>query len=147
MKIILLKDIHKLGLAGDIVKVANGYARNYLLPKNFAILATKGNVVKVEKIKQEAEKERVIIRTEQKELAEKMNDIILTFKRKIDENEHLYGSVSEVDIQKELKNMGFEISKSNIKMEKHIKELGSFDVEIALTSDIRSKIKVNVEKE
>jgi len=147
MKIILLRDIHKLGLAGDIVKVADGYARNYLLPKNFAILATKGNVSKVEKIKQEAEKERTIVRTEQKELAEKMNDIILTFKRKIDENEHLYGSVSEVDIQKELKNAGFEVSKSNIKMEKHIKELGSFDVEIALTSDIRSKIKVNVEKE
>jgi len=147
MKIILLRDIHKLGLAGDIVKVANGYARNYLLPKNFAILATKGNVLKVEKIKQEAEKERTVIKTEQKELAEKMNVIILTFKRKIDENEHLYGSVSEVDIQKELKNAGFDVSKSNIKMEKHIKELGSFDVEIALTSDIRSKIKVNVEKE
>lgn len=147
MKIILLRDIHKLGLAGDIAKVANGYARNYLLPKKFAILATKGNVVKIEKIKQEAEKERTVIITKQKELAEKMNDIILTFKRKIDENEHLYGSVSEVDIQKELKNAGFEISKSKIKMEGHIKELGSFDVEIALASDIVSKIKVNVEKE
>lgn len=147
MKIILLRDIHKLGLAGDIVKVANGYGRNYLLPKNFAILATKENVVKIEKIKHEAEKVRTAILTEQKELAEKMNDIILTFKRKIDENEHLYGSVSEVDIWKELKKMGFDIFKSNIKMENHIKELGSFDVEIVFASDAKSKIKVNVEKE
>jgi large subunit ribosomal protein L9 len=147
MKIILLKDIYKVGQAGDVVKVANGYARNYLLPKKFAILATKLNLKKIEKIKEEAEKERIKYITEQKILAEKLQSVNLSFKRKTDENNHLYGSVSEVDISKALKELGFDIKKSQIKMEKHIKELGDFEVEIVFTQDIKSVIKINVEKE
>ncbi len=147
MKIILLKDIYKVGKAGDVVKVANGYARNYLLPKKFAILATKLNLKKIEKIKEEAEKERVKLITEQKILAEKIQDLILTFKRKTDENGHLYGSVSEVDIAKALNEKGFDIKKSQIKMEKHFKELGEFEVEVALASDIKSTVKVIIEKD
>jgi large subunit ribosomal protein L9 len=147
MKIILLKDIYKVGQAGDVVKVANGYARNYLLPKKFAIMATKLNLKKIEKIKEEAEKERIKYITEQKILAEKLQSVNLSFKRKTDENNHLYGSVSEVDISKALKELGFDIKKSQIKMEKHIKELGDFEVEIVFTQDIKSVIKINVEKE
>jgi len=147
MKIILLKDIYKVGKAGDVVKVANGYARNYLLPKKFAILATKLNLKKIEKIKEEAEKERVKLITEQKILAEKIQDLILTFKRKTDENGHLYGSVSEVDIAKALNEKGFDIKKSQIKMEKHFKELGEYEVEVALASDIKSTVKVIIEKD
>ncbi len=147
MKIILVTDIYKLGKAGDVVKVANGYARNYLLPRNYAIMATKSNLQKIEKIKEAAEKERVKLENEQKMLAEKLNEINLTFKRKTDENEHLYGSVSEVDIAKALSETGYDIKKSQIKMDKHIKELGTFEVKVVLSSEIEAKIKVNVEKE
>lgn len=147
MKIILTKDIKKLGEAGEIVDVANGYARNYLLPKDFAILATPNNLKKVEKIKKEAELARLEIENRYKAIALKLEGVELTYNRKADENGHLFGSVSEVDITNSLKEMDIEIHKSHVVMEKHLKELGAFEVVIEFTADIKSTVKVNIENE
>ncbi len=147
MKVILIKDKNNLGLAGDVVKVAPGYARNYLIPKEFVIPASKGNLQRITKIKEKAEQERIILKNENKILAEKIEDIELVFQREADENGHLYGSVAENDIVKELSNQGISVHRSNVKMEKHIKELGESKIKIDLTNDVIAHVKVKVEKE
>ena len=147
MKVILVKDIEKMGLAGSVIKVADGYARNYLLPKKLVILATKSNLAKIETIKKKAELEKLEIENHFKALALKINETTLTFTRKADENEHLFGSVSENDIVKSLAEKGIEIHKSVVDIQKHLKEIGSFDVQIAFSSEITANLKVNIEKE
>ena len=147
MKVILVKDIAKMGLAGSVIKVADGYARNYLLPKKMVILATKNNLAKIETIKKKAELEKLEIENHFKALALKINDITLKFTRKADENDHLFGSVSENDIVKSLAENGIEIHKSVVDIQKHLKEIGSFDVQIAFSSEITANLKVNIEKE
>ena len=147
MKVILVKDIAKMGLAGSIIKVTDGYARNYLLPKKLVISATKNNLAKIETIKKKAELEKLEIENHFKALALKINEITLTFTRKADENEHLFGSVSENDIVKSLAEKGIEIHKSAVNIQKHLKEIGSFDVQIAFSSEITANLKINIEKE
>ncbi len=147
MKVILVKDIAKMGLAGSVIKVADGYARNYLLPKKLVILATKNNLAKIETIKKKAELEKLEIENHFKALALKINDITLKFTRKADENDHLFGSVSENDIVKSLAEKGIEIHKSVVDIQKHLKEIGSFEVQIAFSSEITANLKVNIEKE
>ncbi|NQV17044.1 MAG: 50S ribosomal protein L9 [Armatimonadetes bacterium] len=147
MKVILVKDIAKMGLAGSVIKVADGYARNYLLPKKLVILATKSNLAKIETIKKKAELEKLEIENHFKALALKINDITLKFTRKADENDHLFGSVSENDIVKSLAEKGIEIHKSVVDIQKHLKEIGSFDVQIAFSSEITANLKINIEKE
>ena len=147
MKIILAKDIKKLGEAGSVVNVADGYARNYLLPKNLAILATKYNLSKVEAIVKEAEAEKLALENEYNALIQKINEVTLTFTRKADENEHLFGSVSETYIVKALAEKEVEVHKSFINMDKHLKEIGSFEVAIEFTNAIKTVLNVNVEKE
>lgn len=148
MKLILAKDVNKLGEAGSVVDVADGYARNYLLPQNLAIVANKYNLSKVEAIRKEAEAERLALENKYNGIVQQINDLgEVTFKRKADENDHLFGSVSEVDIANTLEEKEIEIHRSNVNMEKHLKEIGSFDVEIEFTTDIKTTLKVNVEKE
>ena len=147
MKVILVKDIAKMGLAGSVIKVAVGYARNYLLPKKLVILATKNNLAKIETIKKKAELEKLEIENHFKALALKISDTTLTFTRKADENDHLFGSVSENDIVKSLAEKGIEIHKSVVDIQKHLKEIGSFEVKIAFSSEITANLKVNIEKE
>jgi large subunit ribosomal protein L9 len=147
MKIILIKDINKVGSAGDVLKVADGFARNYLLPKKFAIIATKRNVEKIETIKKEAELVRLEVENKFKAIAMKLTDVQLEFIRKADENGHLFGSVSEIDVANALIEKEFEVHKSNVNMSKHLKEIGTFDVEIMFTTEITANIKVNIENE
>jgi len=147
MKVILVKDIAKMGLVGSVIKVADGYARNYLLPKKIVILATKSNLAKIETIKKKAELEKLEIENHFKALALKINETTLTFTRKADENDHLFGSVSENDIVNSLAEKGIEIHKSAVDIQKHLKEIGSFDVQIAFSSEITANLKVNIEKE
>ncbi len=147
MKIILATDIASLGQAGDIVTVANGYARNYLLPQNLAVLATKGNLSRIEKIKKEAEIKRLALENEYKALAKQIEGVELSFTRKADDDEHLFGSVSEFDIVNALAEKDIKIQKRNVKMEKHLKEVGNFEVLIHLAADIETNIKIKVDKE
>ncbi len=147
MKVILVKDIAKMGLAGSVIKVADGHARNYLLPKKLVISATKSNLSKIENIKKKAELEKLEIENHLKALALKINDTMLTFTRKADENDHLFGSVSENDIVNSLAEKGIEIHKSAVNIQKHLKEIGSFDVQIVFSSEITANLKINIEKE
>ena len=147
MKIILLEDILKLGDAGDVVKVSPGYGRNFLLPKNLAILATPKALKNLDKIKQSATEKAEKAKDALRDKADKLSGTELTFSRKADEDGHLYGSVSNIDIVNALNEKGFDIHKSMIKEEAHIKEVGSFDIDISFTSDIHAQIKVIVEAE
>ncbi len=147
MKIILIKDINKLGEPGSVVNVADGYARNFLLPKKIAIIATSKNLAKVETIKKQAELAKLEIENKYKALALRIKDVELIFTRKADENGHLFGSVSEKDISETLAEKGIEIHRSVVNIEKHLKEIGSFEVPIVFTSEITASLKVVINKE
>ena len=144
MEIILTQEIYKLGHPGDVVKVADGYARNYLLPQSFAILATPANLKKVEGIRAEAEEKRQALLNEMKALAAKIGGVQLSFTRKADENGHLYGSVSEVDIVAALAEKDIEVQKTAVVMEKHLKAIGKAEIVIHLTRDVDATLTVKV---
>ncbi|PID29753.1 MAG: 50S ribosomal protein L9 [Candidatus Cloacimonadota bacterium] len=147
MKVILLHDIEKLGLAGDVKNVKAGFARNYLLPKNLVIVASEGNLKRVEKIKVKAEALREEKLSSLNALARKVNETVLTFVRKADENGHLFGSVSDVDLTAEFANLDLDVHKSNIKLAKPIKELGEFEIEVAFGYNVSANFKVIVKTE
>lgn len=147
MKIILLENIEKVGVKGDVVNVKRGFARNYLVPRKHAIYATPANMGKLTEIKQVIAQQEEKRLNELKVLAEKLSGITLAFVRKVDENEHMFGSVSENDIVHELKAQGTEVHKAAILLEKHIKELGEFKVNVKLHKDITAVLNVIVTKE
>ena len=147
MKVILMQHIEKLGAKGDVVNVKRGYARNYLVPRGFAIYATPYNMKKLEEIRTIAKQEEATRLEELKNLASKINGTTLSFVRKTDEQGNLYGSVSDTDIAGELSSQGYQIHKSAVQLEKHIKELGVFDVQLRLHKDVEAQIKVEVKQE
>ncbi|MDP8268794.1 MAG: 50S ribosomal protein L9 [Candidatus Tenebribacter davisii] len=147
MKIILTKDIKALGEAGKVVKVKPGYARNYLLPKGFAIPASPRNLSKIEEIKKQAAEEKLLLHSKYQEVVKTIEGVEITFVRRADENNHLFGSVSENDIVKALAEKDIAINKANVNMEKHLKDVGTFEVEISFTTEISTMIKVNIEVE
>jgi len=147
MEVILIKDVPKLGKAGDVVKVKDGYARNYLIPKGLAILANQKTIKALENqrkiILAKAERERKKLES----LAEKLEGITLTVYRKTVEGDRIFGSVSLIDIINMLKEKGIEIEKSQVLLEEPIKKLGTFEVPIKLSSDKIVNIKVEVLEE
>ena len=147
MEVILRKDIPKLGKAGDVVKVKDGYARNYLIPKGLAILANQKNIKALENqrkiILAKAERERKKLES----LAEKLEGISITVYRKIIEEDRIFGSVSSIDIVNMLKEQGIEIDKNQVILNEPIKKLGTFEVPIKLSSDKIVNIKVEVLEE
>ncbi|NPA40447.1 MAG: 50S ribosomal protein L9 [Thermodesulfobacteria bacterium] len=147
MEVILRTDVPKLGKAGDIVKVKDGYARNYLIPKGFAIPANKKNIKALEKERQiilaKAEKQRKKL----EELANKLDGMSVTIYRKKIEEDRIYGSVTPLDIVNALKENGIEIDKRFIMLEEPIKTLGTFEVPVRLLADKEVKIKVEVVEE
>ncbi len=144
MKVILKEKIDSLGKAGDIVKVSDGYARNFLIPKGKAIPASEGNT----KSLQEYLKKKQEIKKEQdenlKKVLEKIKGVEITIKKKAADDNKLFGSVSEIEIAEELKKIGFNVEKNNIKLEKHIKETGIFLIPIVLKAGFETNIKVSI---
>ena len=147
MEIILIKDIDRIGKAGDIKNVKDGFARNYLLPQKKAIIASSGNIATIERIKKAAENERMARDDEFGRLAALLTNTELNFVRKADENGHLFGSVSENHIVEALEEKEIKISKTNVILEKHIKELGEYEVKISFTPEIFADIKVTISTE
>jgi len=147
MEIILRETIDNLGRAGQVVKVADGYARNYLLPRKLAYPATPGNMKVIEFERQS------LIRKEakQKEDADKLKSMLdpveITILRKAGEHNALYGSVTNADVAEALEKKGFNIDKRKILMADHIKALGEYSVDIRLFKEVTSTIKVKVEAE
>ena len=144
MKIILLQSVRGLGDPGEIVNVKSGYARNYLIPNDKAIYATKGNILQTE-YKIEKSKELEIKRVaELEEVCKKLNKITLKFELQTSEEDKLFGSVTPQMVSDELLDNGFKIEKKNIEISEPIKSVGSHYVDIYLHKDVVAKIKVKV---
>jgi large subunit ribosomal protein L9 len=147
MKILLLKDVYKLGRAGDVKKVANGYGRNYLIPQGLAILATDGALKQVDRIREEANKQRSILNEELSGLAEQMQEVTLTFPVRASETGRLYGSVNTRMIAEELsKEVNEEITHRQIDGQP-LRMIGQHSVGVRLTVDLVPEINVIVFRE
>jgi large subunit ribosomal protein L9 len=146
MKVILKQDVENLGSKGDIVDVAPGFGRNYLIPKKIALEVTSSNMKMIEierrALKKRLEKERQSFEG----LIQKLNQVVLTFKRKSGEKDMIFGSVSSSDIKDALDELGFEIDKKKILLEEPIKRLGNYSVLIKIFHEDRAEIKVEVLK-
>lgn len=147
MKVILKESISSLGKPGDIVKVNDGYARNFLIPTGKAVPATDSNI----KSLQEYLKKKQEIKKEQDEnlskILEKLKNVEITITKKVAQDNKLFGSVSEIEIVDELKKIGIEIEKNNVILKKHIKETGVFSVPIILKAGFETNVKVKVNGE
>lgn len=146
MKVILTENIPALGQIGQIVNVAPGYGRNYLLPKGLALEATGKNVKELEHQKRILEQKRERVHQENLSLAEKLNKVEITVRRKVAEEDKLYGSVSATDVLEILEEKGFDIPRRSIGIEP-IKQLGEFVIPIRIDAQITANVKLVVEKE
>ncbi len=147
MKIILKKEIHKLGQPGDVVEVKNGYARNYLIPQGMAILATDSNMrIYQQDLKAQAQK-AVKGQQEAQEFAEKLAQVSVTAAVQVGEEEKLFGSVTSQNIADLLKEIGYDIDRRKILLDEPIKALGVYDVPVKLHPEVTTHIKVWVVKE
>lgn len=147
MKIILLQDVENLGKKDEVKEVANGYARNFLLPRKLAMIATESALKQLELKKEiEAKKaEEELIKIQ--EIAKNLDGLEIEIPVKIDENKQFYGSITALKLSKILKEKGFDIIKSQIKLEKPIKEVGEYDIIVELPHGLEAKVKVIVTKE
>ena len=147
MEVILKEDVPKLGHRGDVVKVAEGYGRNYLLPRKLAIEATKGNKAVIEQMKQAAVRRSAIEKSDAEALSKQLEGVSVSFQRKAGEKDHLFGSVTSADIAEALEHKGFNIDRRKIQLHDPLKNLGEFDVPVRLHRDVTSRVKVVIEKE
>jgi large subunit ribosomal protein L9 len=147
MEVILKEDVNKLGHRGDVVKVADGYGRNYLLPGKLAIEATLANRAVIEQMKGSAIRKSAKEKASAEELAKTLSQVELTFERKTGENDHLFGSVTSGDIAHELELQGYTIDRRKISLEEPLKSLGEYHVPIKLHREVTSHIKVTVKAE
>jgi large subunit ribosomal protein L9 len=147
MKVILRKDHDKLGQTGAVVDVRDGYARNYLIPRELAYQATDGSVRALEEEKRQAERRAGKERKGSEKLASELEKVSLTLQMKVGEEDKLFGSVTSQMIADALKEKQIEIDKRQIEMEEPIKALGIYDVPVRLTHGVTAKIKVWVVRE
>lgn len=147
MKVIIRERIENLGMFGDVVRVADGYARNFLIPKGLAVEATDGNVKQVN-----AEKEAFAIKeatrlAKAKKLAEGLSAVTLSFARKSGEDDRLFGSVTSHDVEEALKAKGFKVDRKEIHLHEPIKNIGIHTVSVKLHPGVTANITVDVVKE
>jgi len=144
MKVILKQDVDTLGLEGDTVAVANGYARNYLIPKGLALEANHQNIKLMESKKKKIEIRRLKAKEDAEKIRETIADIVVTISQKVGEDDRLYGSVTSMDIAAQLETQGIIIDRRKIVLDRPIKTLGEFDVSIKLYPEVTGSIKVVV---
>ena len=144
MEVILKKDFISLGYEGDICKVKDGYARNYLIPRNIAVIKNAGNLKTLAQMQKSLEKKRAKRKMEAEILKGKIVDISVMIPVKVAENGKLYGSVSPQNIVDALKEKEIDINKKDVHMDKHIKEIGEYEIEIKLYHSVNANIKINV---
>ena len=147
MEIILVQDMDDLGLEGDIVDVAKGYARNYLIPKGIALEANKQNIKLLEMQRKKIDLNRLKAKQDAEKIKEKMAEMVVAISQKAGEEEKLYGSVTSMDIATNLENQGIVIDRRKIILDKPIKTLGEFDVPVKLYPEVTGSIKVIVTPE
>ena len=144
MEVILKEDVANLGHRGDLVKVADGYGRNFLLPRKLALQATLANKAVVEQMKTAAARRSASEKAQAEELAAKLAPVALSFTRKSGEAGHLFGSVTSADIATALEAKGFEIDRRKIQLDEPIKIVGDVTVAIKLYREVAAHIKVTV---
>jgi len=144
MKIILREDMDALGLEGDIVEVANGYGRNYLIPKGIALEANTQNIKLLETQRKKIEIKRLKAKEEAEKVKERLADVMITISQKAGEEDKLYGSVTSMDIAAHLEKQGILIDRKKNSTDKPIKALGEYDVPIRLYPEVTGSIKVTV---
>ena len=147
MEVILKEDVVKLGSRGDVVKVAAGYGRNYLLPQKLAIEANAANKAVVEQMKASAVRRNAKEKAGAEELAKQVDAVTVNFTRKAGEGDHLVGSVTSSDIAAELTKKGFDIDRRKIQLHEPLKQLGDFTIAVKLHKDVTAHFKVVIEKE
>jgi len=147
MEVILKEDVAKLGSRGDLVKVAEGYGRNYLLPRKLAIEANAGNKAVIEQMKAAAVRRSAKEKSQAEELSKQFDGVTLSFSRRTGEHDQLFGSVTSSDIAEALAKKGFDIDRRKIQLHDPLKTLGEFTVPVKLHKDVSAHFKVVIEKE
>ena len=147
MDVILREDVEKLGTRGQLVKVAPGYARNFLLPNKMAVAATESNKKIVEQERQAHLRREAKVEGEAKDLGKMLAAVEITISQKAGENDQLFGSVTSKDIAEALEKQGYTIERRKIALEEPIKTLGEFKVPVRLHREVTSEITVHVVKE
>jgi len=144
MEIILKEDVVNLGHRGDVVKVADGYGRNFLLPRKLALQATLANKAVIDQMKSAAARRSATEKALAEELVIKLEPVVLSFTRKSGEAGHLFGSVTSADIAGGLESKGFEVDRRKIQLDEPLKSLGDFSVAIKLYRDVTAHVMVKV---
>ena len=147
MEIILREDVQHVGKAGEVVKVKDGFARNFLLPKGLAYPATEGNRKKITFEAARIMKVRAAEKDAAQVIAEKLAQVQLTFSVKVGEEDKLYGSITAADIQRRLAEAGHDVDKRQIDLPEPIRALGEFKVGVKIHADVRPEVQVTVVKE
>jgi large subunit ribosomal protein L9 len=144
MEVILKEDVANLGHRGDVVKVADGYGRNFLLPRKLAMQATEANKNVIEQMKAAAARRSATEKAQAQELVVKLEPVVLSFTRKSGENGQLFGSVTSADIAGDLATKGFDVDRRKIQLSEPLKSLGDYTVAIKLHREVTAHIKVQV---
>ena len=147
MEIILKEDVLNLGHQGEIVKVADGYGRNYLLPRKLAIQATSANKAVIEQMKAASVRRSAKLKGEAELLLQQLENVALSFTRKTGDNDHLFGSVTAADITQALEAQGFQIDRKKVHLAEPLKALGEFHVPVRLHREVTAHLKVTVSRE
>jgi large subunit ribosomal protein L9 len=147
MEVILKEDVAKLGSRGDVVKVAEGYGRNFLLPKKLAIEASKGNKAVIDQMKSAAVRRSAKEKAGAEELSKQFDGVSVSFQRRSGEHDQLFGSVTSVDIAEALEKKGFNVDRRKIQLHEPLKTLGEFMIAVKLHKDVTAHLKVVIEKE
>jgi large subunit ribosomal protein L9 len=147
MEVILKEDVNKLGHRGDVVKVAEGYGRNYLIPHKLAIEATAGNKAVIEQMKAASVRKTAKEKGSAEALGQQLSGVALAFTRKSGEHDQLFGSVTSADIARELEAKGFTIDRRKIDLDVPLKTVGDFNVPVKLHKDVTVTVKVTVAKD
>ncbi|MFY9528893.1 MAG: 50S ribosomal protein L9 [Candidatus Acidiferrales bacterium] len=147
MQIILQEDVEKLGTRGQIVEVAEGYARNYLLPRKLALAATPGNLKQLDRMRVTFARREATENESAQKLAELLAGVTLTLTRKAGENDQLFGSVTPADISEALAAQGYTVDKRKIQLTDPIKLVGEFQIPVKLHREITALVKLNVQRE
>ena len=144
MEVILQEDVNHLGHIGETVKVRDGYARNYLFPRGLAVLANKRNLGELEHQKRVVEEKRQRVAASAQEVADKMGKVVLEFKARAGDGGKLFGSITNQDVEKELRDQGFDVDRRRIKIDDPIKTVGDHKVTVTLAAGVPCEIGVVV---
>ena len=144
MKVILREDVYNLGKSGEVVDVKDGYARNFLMPRNLAMLANEANVRQLEHEKRVIDVRHQKLKGVAMEQAKKLGDVAVTITRKVGEQDKLYGSVTALDVAEALLAQGHKIDRRLIHLPEPIKTIGTFEVDVKLHHEVVGKVKVEI---